>query len=560
MEKSTTDKEMQRQEALRSYSIEYQVGEKQFNDISRLASIICDRPIALITFIDAQHQWIKSSVGLGDRNDLMRMDRSISFCGHTIGNDDVFIVEDSLCHPLFQENPLVVNDPKIRFYAGAPLITPGGQRIGALCVIDQKPGKLTEAQTEALKVLSYSIITLLELNKQNVQLAEEKQKALQAARAKGDFLSTMSHEIRTPLNGIIGITNILADEQLEDHLAEYVKTLTFSANNLMSIVNDVLDYSKIEAGGITLEQIPFNLNDLLIGIKNANQVKAHNKGIKLKLKREDDIPEFVVGDPARLSQVLNNLLSNAIKFTHHGEVTMDVSLNEVSGEHASVHFSIRDTGIDIPQDKKEFLFQKFTQLDSSITRKFGGTGLGLAITKRLLKLYRSEITCHSEPGKGSTFSFTIDFPVAPKKVNQDASGASPGKQFEHFQNPAVLLVEDNEVNTMITKTIVKKWGVQIKHATNGREALTLLERENFDLILMDLQMPVMDGYEATRAIRQTGHSMSELPIIGLSASAMESEKDQAMEAGMNDFICKPFNPMDLNRKLKENLHERFLTG
>lgn len=548
--------ETERQKALESYSIEYKINEKQFDEITRFASIICNRPISLITFIDDNQQWIKSSAGMWDAKCT---DRNDSFCKHTIQSDDIFEVEDTLQNPAFKENPLVTNDPRIRFYAGAPIITPEGYRIGALCVIDQQPGKLTEQQREALTVLSHAVISLLEVRKQHDKLLLEKQKAVHAARAKADFLSTMSHEIRTPLNGIIGIAHLLNDEHPAAHQVEYIKTLKFSANNLMSIVNDILDFSKIEAGGITLEQIQFNLNELLIEIKGAHQLRAQDKGIKLKLKRDDDIPELVLGDPSRLSQILNNLIGNAIKFTHHGEVLIDASLQDRSSQHASVFFSIQDTGIGIPEDKQEILFQQFTQVDSSITRKFGGTGLGLAITKNLLELHGSPIKLHSELRKGSTFSFTIEFKLPQKDDKTEIKNPERLHQLERFQNPTILLVEDNEVNTLIAKAIMKNWGVKIMHAANGEEALSLLTTQNFDLVLMDLQMPVMDGYETTRAIRQTGFSLSALPIIGLSASAMDSEKHQALAAGMNDFVRKPFNPLDLNLKMKKYLHKKFTT-
>ena len=542
--------EQQRLATLKSYPIEFEVPEKEFDEISTLASIICDKPIALITFIDGQYQWVKSRVG----ENLVTVDRTISFCNQTILSDEIFEVEDAHADALFRNNPLVLGNPFIRFYAGVPLIAPNGHRLGALCVIDKKVGKLTEKQRHALKALSHSVVSLLRLKKNQKQLSQEKRKAEEAVRAKADFLSTMSHEIRTPLNGIAGIAHLLMDENPQPHQLEYINTLRFSVDNLMSIVNDILDFSKIEAGSISFESIPYNLSELLSGIKNANLLKAEDKQIRLKLKRDDDIPDWVIGDPVRLSQVLNNLVSNAIKFTHHGEVVIDLLLEKLSKDRACIRFSVKDSGIGIPEDKQDQIFQRFNQVDSSITRKFGGTGLGLAISRKLLELQGSKIELQSALGKGSEFSFAMDFrlPESESIRLTNKSRATP-EIFESLHGARILMVEDNEVNILIAKKIMRNWDVEITHAANGLEAIEQVISYPFDLILMDIQMPFMDGYEATRNIRKAGYSPEELPIIALSASAMVSEKDQAFNAGMNDFVSKPFNPIELYSKIKKHL-------
>jgi signal transduction histidine kinase/CheY-like chemotaxis protein len=542
--------EQQRLATLKSYPIEFETPEKEFDEISTLASIICDKPIALITFVDNQYQWVKSHVG----ENLVTVDRTISFCNKTILSDEIFEVEDAHVDTLFRNNPLVLGNPFIRFYAGVPLIAPNGHRLGALCVIDKKVGKLTEKQRHALKALSHSVVSLLLLKKNQEQLSQEKRNAEEAVRAKADFLSTMSHEIRTPLNGIAGITHLLLDENPQPHQLEYMSTLRFSVDNLMSIVNDILDFSKIEAGSISFESIPYNLSELLSGIKNANLLKAEDKQIRLKLKRDDDIPDWVIGDPVRLSQVLNNLVSNAIKFTHHGEVVIDLLREKLTEKSASIRFSVKDSGIGIPKDKQDQIFQRFSQVDSSITRKFGGTGLGLAISRKLLELQGSKIELQSELGKGSEFSFTMDFQLPEREsIRLTNKGKVTPEVFESLHGARILMVEDNEVNILIAKKIMRNWDVEVTHAANGLEAIEQVISYPFDLILMDIQMPFMDGYEATRNIRAAGYSAEELPIIALSASAMVSEKDQAFNVGMNDFVSKPFNPTELYSKIKKHL-------
>lgn len=543
--------ENERIAALESYSIKYQIPEKEFDELTRLAAIICNKPIANITFIDKQTQWIKSSIGL----EISCTDRDTAFCNRTIQSKNILEIPDASLDPEFRNNPFVLGDPHIRFYAGAPLITADGYEIGSLCVIDQKPGLLTEDQREALTTLSHSVISLLENRKQQRLLIAEKHKAEEASKVKADFLSTMSHEIRTPLNGISGIAHLLMEEDPAPHQIEYIKTLKFSAGNLMSIVNDILDFSKIEAGKITIEQVPFNLVSLLSEIKNANHLKAQDKQIKLKLKRDDDMPEMVIGDPVRLSQILNNLVSNAIKFTHSGEVTIDVQLENVKGEEIFIRFMVKDTGIGIPNEKLDQLFKEFSQVDATITRRFGGTGLGLAITKRLLELQNSSIEVKSEINVGSEFSFLLAFTKSEDDLSIDTrlKGDVAVENFQALQGASILIAEDNQINILIAKRIMKNWGVVVHHAQNGLEAISLLQSQNIDIILMDLQMPIMDGYEATKKIREIGYEITEVPIIALTASAMLSEKKQALDAGMNDFITKPFNPVELYTKLKRYL-------
>lgn len=552
--KLISELEQQRIAALNEYAIEYGLREKQFDEITKLAAIVCDKPIALITFLDEKTQWIKSDMGFS----ATCTDRELAFCNKTILGEEILEIENAATDVMFSANPFVTGEPFIRFYAGAPLTTPDGLQIGSLCVIDTKPGKLTEQQREALTTLSHSVIRLLELKKRQRELIEEKQRAEEAGKAKASFLSTMSHEIRTPLNGISGIAHILMEEEHLPHQAEYIRTLKFSANHLMAIVNDILDFSKIEAGGISFEHIPFNLDELLSEIKNANLLRAQDKQIKLKLKRDDELPQFVTGDPVRLSQILNNLVNNAVKFTDSGEVIMDAQVEQLDSTHVQVRFTVKDTGIGIPKEKQENLFEQFCQIDSSITRRYGGTGLGLAITKRLLELQGSSMNLKSEVGFGSEFSFVLAFEISEDIQVSNRKPPTLSDEHHSFEGATILLVEDNEANTLIAKKFLKNWGARVVHVTNGKDAVKQVQQRTFDLVLMDLQMPEMDGYEATTMIRQAGYSPFELPVIALTASAIDTEREQALAVGMNDLITKPFSPIELHTKLKKYLYQHTL--
>lgn len=552
--KLSNELEHQRIAALHEYAIDYGLREKQFDEITKLAAIVCDKPIALITFLDEKTQWIKSDTGFS----ATCTDRELAFCNKTIQGEDILEIENAEADDRFNTNPFVTGEPFIRFYAGAPITTPEGLQIGSLCVIDTMPGKLSLQQREALTTLSHSIIRLLELKKRQRELIAEKQKAEEAGKAKASFLSTMSHEIRTPLNGISGIAHLLMEEEHLPHQAEYIRTLKFSANHLMAIVNDILDFSKIEAGGISIEFIPFDLEELLSEIKNANLLRAQDKQIKLKLKRDDELPKYVTGDPVRLSQILNNLVNNAVKFTDCGEVIMDAQVEQLDTTRVQVRFSVKDTGIGIPKEKQKNLFEQFCQIDSSVTRRYGGTGLGLAITKRLLDLQGSTIQVKSEVGLGSEFSFVLSFEIPERIQVSNRKPASLTDENQSFEGVTILLAEDNEANTLIARKFMHNWGAKIIHVTNGKDAVEQVQKRTFDLVLMDLQMPVMDGYEATQLIRQAGYSPFELPVIALTASAISTEREQALEVGMNDLITKPFSPTELHTKLKKYLYQHTL--
>lgn len=394
-----------------------------------------------------------------------------------------------------------------------------------------------------------AIMDITEWKDAKEALIRAKVQAEQAAIAKSQFLSTMSHEIRTPMNAVIGFTHLLMQDPREDQ-KEYLKTLKFSAENLLVLINDILDFSKIEAGKIEFEEVEFSVRDLISNIKQATTQKASEKNIQLKLMIDDDIPEIVTGDPVRLGQILTNLVSNAVKFTTKGKVTICTTLISNNSSKTTINFEVKDTGIGIPKEKQESIFESFTQASSDTTRKYGGTGLGLTITRRLLELQGSEIRLKSVEGEGSVFSFDLSFGSSTRKISKSKTFHKMFK--ESLKGTRVLIAEDNQINVVLAKEFFRRWDVDCDVAENGIIALQLVKTNDYDLILMDLQMPEMDGYETTEQIRKlNGTRYKELPIIALTASAMLNIQDKAFIIGMNDYISKPFNPDELYSKIKQ---------
>lgn len=384
------------------------------------------------------------------------------------------------------------------------------------------------------------------------QLQNEKEQAEQLAGARQEFLATMSHEIRTPLNVVIGMTRLLKENFPRQDQQEYLKSLQFSANHLLTIINDILDMAKIEAGKIKLEEVDFNIEEVLDGMLKAYTVKAREKGLGLTIDATEDVPRWLVGDQVRLTQILSNLLSNAIKFTKEGFVCIKVDAEARSGNEFRLQFDVIDSGIGIGQDKLEKIFDRFTQAKEDTTRRFGGSGLGLSICKKLVELQGGNISVRSEEGVGSTFSFSIDYAKSHEEHN--ITEIQPHTSYP-LENVRLLLVDDDEANCVVATSFLRKMGViKVTTATNGEEALKNVQEAPFDIVLMDLQMPLMNGYEATRAIRQLGGIYQALPIIALTADVVSDVREKVLKAGMNDYLSKPFDPDELNAIIARHLN------
>jgi len=392
------------------------------------------------------------------------------------------------------------------------------------------------------------LITKLEQTRERLEI--EKAKAENATRAKSMFLASMSHEIRTPLNGIIGMIEILKTAENQDKYNEYLDIIEISADNLLNIINDILDFSKIESNQIELEQIPFNYRDEVNNVIKLLGLKASSKGLVFTATSDENIPKVFVGDPVRLKQILINLANNAIKFTENGYVKINTSLTGVHENIASLKCSIIDSGIGISKTGKEKLFKEFSQSEKSTTRKYGGSGLGLAISKKLTELMEGKIGVESTPDKGSEFWFTFKMKIGDEHavVGRKKPKASqlPSKSLN------ILLVDDNAINRKVALYTLQRLGHIIQVAENGREALDKYLSGNFDIILMDIQMPVMDGYQATSEIRKLQEESQEANparIIAMTANAEKGEMEKCIELGMDDYISKPFKSEDLEGKL-----------
>ena len=379
----------------------------------------------------------------------------------------------------------------------------------------------------------------------NVQLAEARVSADAANIAKSDFLANMSHEIRTPMNAIIGMTHLALQTELNDKQKSYIGKAHHSAENLLGILNDILDFSKIEANKLELEAVDFQLEAVIDNMITLTKLMAEEKGIQLSVCIDPDVPKYLNGDPLRLSQVLINLCDNAVKFSNQGDtISFKVTLQEETELDARLQFNVQDTGIGITPEQQERLFQPFSQADNSTTREYGGTGLGLVISQKVVQMMDGEIWVESEQDVGSTFTFTVHLKKQQGSLSQTGSSDAQSKNTYNeatarLHGAKILLVDDNDINQEYIRELFEMTGITVETAFNGQEALDLLANQDFDGVLMDCQMPIMDGYEATRQIRKQ-EKFKDMPVIAMTANATKGDREKVLAVGMNDYIPKPF--------------------
>jgi signal transduction histidine kinase/CheY-like chemotaxis protein len=399
--------------------------------------------------------------------------------------------------------------------------------------------------------LEQSTTSRKELELEQQKLKEAKEQAEQANKAKSQFLANMSHEIRTPLNGILGLTQIMQQEEVSEEFQKYLSMIHSSGSNLTKLINDILDFSKIESGKMELENILFDFRKTINDNLEHFHYLAEHKGIAMSCQFSDSVPTEVIGDPTRINQIMANLVGNAVKFTEKGSIEINFSVVGSKEDEVALQGSIRDTGIGIKSDSRDQVFQSFSQADNSVTRKFGGTGLGLSIAKRLVEMMQGDITVHGlseAEGKGSVFTFSIKLKIP---VRKKVSVGKKNLNLLNFKKEVkILVVDDNPINLLVARKMVQKFGADVTTAKNGREAINLVKENPFDIILMDIQMPELDGHAATIELRKMNFTN---PIIAISANAFKEDVDNSINAGMDAHLQKPFADRELFQTINRYL-------
>ena len=561
------ENENSRLRSLRSYGILDADFEQQFEGFVKMAAAVCEVPIAYISLIDGDNIILKAKLGIAETS----FKRSESFSELTLSENDIFEVENASKNKLLNKITLPNSLKNIFFYAGTPIINKSGYTLGTLCIMDVQERKLSSNAKQVLKLLAEQVMIIFDARKREIQFEVEKkisrrmEHKLMLAKVTSDeanrvqeiFFANMSHEIRTPLNGVIGMTNLLSNTSLSAEQRDYVNTIKESSANLLVIINDILDISKIKMGKIVFEDVNFNLDTLVKNSINPLQFIAKEKGVILKASIDNDIPPYLCFDTVRLNQILTNLLSNAIKFTHTGKIDLIINLQEQYATDNTLEFIVKDTGIGIPKDKLNSIFESFTQASDDTTRKYGGTGLGLSIVKQLIELQGGNIKVKSEMGLGTTFTFYLSIKTG---INQNKGNTAIEEKLD-LKGIKILVAEDNLVNQKVIQLTLTKWNAGVTIVNDGNEAIEKLNRGLFDIVLMDLQMPILNGFEATKRIRlSTEKQYCAIPIIAMTASALSGEKEKCIANGMNDYVSKPFEPIELYNKIKVSMSEKATTS
>ena len=496
--------------------------EPDFDDLALIASEVCGTPIALISLVDANRQWFKAKVGMETR----WTSRSMSFCGHAIHEYHKLEVEDALADERFHDNPLVTGSPGIRFYAGQPLVLSSGFVVGTLCVIDTVPRQLTEDQSRSLDALSRQVVKLLEWRAEGI-LAE------QESRAKSDFIATLSHEIRTPLSALISGTHVLKETHLDGQARNVVSMMDTAGHSIHSILNRILELSKIESGSLDLDYEPFSPENVLQDAMNTLRLVAPEDRFTLDLQSTLPAELRFLGDVGRLRQIILNLLNNAHRYAV-SRVTLSASV-EGDGEVRSWRVTCTDDGPGVTAGDAERIFERHIQVEGSE----GGAGLGLHIGRRLAELHGGSLTL--EEGDASGACFVLEVPL--KVVREDTVAQGLEAPCPSPRSTRVLLAEDSPSSRTLTQALLERAGYEVDVAESGEDAVERSREVDYDVILMDINMPILDGLEATRRIRgRAGHQPR---IVALTANAFAESREAALEAGVDSYLLKPFRLEEL---------------